>query len=120
MQPKTTTSERWQFSAAVLLPVVLALGITAASVLGFVFWSTANIDARALERQSTMFEHVIQAQRARLEHELASIAARDDTVVNTKLMFNFNWVDRNIGQWMYQFFGHNRVVILNAIAQPLD
>jgi diguanylate cyclase (GGDEF)-like protein len=119
MQLQTSTLERWQFSAAVLLPVVLALVITAASVLGFVFWSTANIDARALERQSTMFEHVIEAQRERLEHELASIAARDDTVVNTKLMFNANWVDRNIGRWMYQFFGHNRVVILNAISQPL-
>ncbi len=119
MQTKTSTLERWQFSAAVLLPVVLALVITAAGVLGFIFWSTASIDERALERQSTMFEHVIETRRTRLEHELASIAARDDTVVNTKLMFNANWVDRNIGQWMYQFFGHNRIVILDAIAQPL-
>jgi sensor domain CHASE-containing protein len=119
MQSKTSTLERWQFSAAVLLPVVLALGITAAGVLGFVFWSTASIDERALERQTTMFEHVIETRRARLEHELASIAARDDTVVNIRLMFNFNWVDRNIGQWMHRFFGHNRVVILDAIAQPL-
>jgi diguanylate cyclase (GGDEF)-like protein len=119
MQPQTSPLERWQFSAAVLLPVVLALVITAASVLGFVFWSTANIDARALERQSTMFEHVIEARRTRMEHELASVAARDDTLVNTRLMFNFNWVDRNIGQWMHQFFGHNRIVILDSIAQPL-
>lgn len=119
MQSKTSTLERWQFSAAVLLPVVLALLITAAGVLGFVFWSTASIDERALERQSTMFQHVIEARRARLQHELASIAARDDTVVNTRLMFNFNWVDRNIGQWMYQYFGHHRIVILDAIAQPL-
>ena len=119
MQSKTSTLERWQFSAAVLLPVVLALFITAAGVLGFVFWSTASIDERALERQSTMFEHVIEARRARLQHELASVAARDDAVVNTRLMFNFNWVDRNIGQWMHRFFGHNRVVILDSIAQPL-
>ncbi len=119
MQSQSSTIERWQFSAAVLLPVVLALVITAAAVLGFVFWSTANIDARALERQSTMFEHVIEARRIGLEHELASVAARDDTVVNTKLMFSQNWVDRNVGRWMYQFFGHNRIVVLDDIAQPL-
>jgi len=119
MQSKTSTLERWQFSAAVLLPVVLALVITAAAVLGFVFWSTANIDERALEQQSTMFEHVIEARRTRLEHELASVAFRDDAVVNTRLMFNANWVDRNIGRWMHEFFGHNRIVVLDATAQPL-
>jgi diguanylate cyclase (GGDEF)-like protein len=119
MQPKTSTLERWQFSAAVLLPVVLALVITAAAVLGFVFWSTANIDERALERQSAMFRQVIEARRTQLEHELASVAVRDDTVVNTRLMFNFNWVDRNLGKWMHEFFGHNRIVVLDALAQPL-
>ena len=119
MQPKTSTLKRWQFSAAVLLPVVLALVITAATVLGFVFWSTANIDERALERQSAMFEQIIEASRTRLEHELASVAVRDDTVVNTRLTFNFTWVDRNLGRWMHEFFGHNRIVVLDALAQPL-
>ena len=119
MQPKTSTLERWQFSAAVLLPVVLALVITAAAVLGFVFWSTASIDQRALERQTAMFEQVIEARRARLAHELASVASWDDAVVNTRLMFNFNWVDSNLGKWMYDFFGHNRSVVLDSLTQPL-
>ena len=119
MQPKTSTLERWQFSAAVLLPVVLALVITAAAMLGFVFWSTANIDERALDRQSAMFGQVIEARRDQLEHELASVAVRDDTVTNTRLAFNFNWVDRNIGRWMHEFFGHSRIVVLDTAAQPL-
>ena len=119
MQPKTSTLERWQFSAAVLLPVVLALVITAAAVLGFVFWSTANIDERALERQNAMVAQVIEAHRTQLEHELASVAVSDETVVNTRLMFNFNWADRNLGKWMHEFFGHNRIVVLDALAQPL-
>lgn len=119
MQAKTSTLERWQFAASVLLPVVLALVITAAAVLGFVFWSTASIDERALERQSAIFEQVIETRRARLEHELASVAFRDDTVVNTRLMFNANWVDRNIGQWMFKFFDHDKIVVLDAAAQPL-
>jgi len=119
MQRKTSTLERWQFSAAVLLPVVLALVITATAVLGFIFWSTANIDERALERQNAMFAQLIEARRTRLEHELASVAVSDETVVNTRLMFNFNWADRNLGRWMHEFFGHNRIVVLDALAQPL-
>src|SRR5690606_1991501 len=119
MQPKTSTLKRWQFAAAVLLPVVLALVITAATVLGFVFWSTANIDERALERQSAMFEQIIEASRTRLEHELASVAVRDDTVINTRLTFDFAWADRNLGRWMHEFLGHNRIVVLDTLAQPL-
>ena len=111
--------ERWQFSASVLLPVVLALGITAAAVLGFVFWSTANIDERAAVRQSEMLQQVIQTRRSQLIRELSSIASKDDAVVNTKLMFNFNWVDNNLGRWMYNFFGHQRTMVFGADNQPL-
>lgn len=117
MQPKTL--ERWQFSASVLLPVILALVITAAAVLGFVFWSTANIDQRAVERQSSMVSQVIEARRLRVQHDLESVAIWDDAVVNTRLMFNFNWVDVNLGTWMHDFFGHNRSVILDANGTPI-
>ncbi|UJW87043.1 putative bifunctional diguanylate cyclase/phosphodiesterase [Devosia sp. SL43] len=117
MQPKTL--ERWQFSASVLLPVILALVITAAAVLGFVFWSTANIDQRALERQSSMVAQVIEARRAQVQHDLESVAIWDDAVVNAKLYFNFDWVDSNLGAWMYEFFGHNRSVIIGADGTPI-
>jgi diguanylate cyclase (GGDEF)-like protein len=117
MQSKTI--ERWQFSASVLLPVILALVITAAAVLGFVFWSTANIDQRAVERQSSMVSQVIEARRLRVQHDLESVAIWDDAVVNTRLMFDFDWVDVNLGVWMYDFFGHNRSMILDAGNRPL-
>jgi diguanylate cyclase (GGDEF)-like protein len=119
MQAKTSTLERWQFSASVLLPVVLTLGITAAAVLGFVFWSTANIDDRAAVRQSEMLQQVMQTRRSQLIRELSSVASKDDAVVNTKLMFNFNWVDNNLGRWMHDFFGHQRTMVFGADNQPL-
>jgi diguanylate cyclase (GGDEF)-like protein len=117
MQPKTL--ERWQFSASVLLPVILALVITAAAVLGFVFWSTANIDQRAVERQGAMVAQVIEARRAQVLHDLESVAIWDDAVVNTKLTFNFEWVNSNLGAWMFEFFGHNRSIILGPDNMPL-
>lgn len=119
MQPKTPSLERWQFSATVLLPVVLALITTAAAVLGFVVWSTANIDQRALERQSLMVSQVMETKRERMLHDLESVAIWDDAVVNTKLLFNFNWVHANLGRWMYEFFGHDRSIVLDAGNRPL-
>ena len=119
MPPKSSTLERWQFSTAVLLPVILALGITAAAVLGFVFWSTANIDQRSLERQRSMVSQVIEARRQGIQHDLESVAIWDSAVLNAGLMFNFNWVDINLGRWMHDFFGHDRSAVLDAANAPL-
>ncbi|WP_332693913.1 putative bifunctional diguanylate cyclase/phosphodiesterase [Devosia sp.] len=119
MPSKTSTLERRHFSAAFLLPVVLALGITAVATLGFVLWSTASIDQRSLERQTKMIHEVMDARRARLIHELASVGVWDDSVVNTRLMFNFNWVHINLGTWTQEFFGHHQTVVFDGANRPL-
>jgi len=119
MPQKTSTIDRWQFSAAVLLPVVLALVITAASVLSFVLWSTTNIDERALERQSAMVSQVIENQRQKMVREIESVAIWDDAIINTRLAFNLNWVEDNLGVWVHDFYGHDAVVILDGSDEPL-
>ncbi|WDQ99421.1 EAL domain-containing protein [Devosia sp. J2-20] len=119
MHQKTSTRDRWQFSAAVLLPVVLALVITAASVLAFVVWSTNNIDQRALERQSAMAAQVIESQRETMERELTSVAVWDDAIINTRLAFNQTWVASNLGVWLHDFYGHDAVVIFDGKDDPL-
>ena len=113
-----TTAHRWQFSTSVLLPVVLTLVVTVAAVLGFTLWSTANIDERALERQTRMVAHVLSAQRDQISHDQESVAIWDDALSATKLAPNPDWVDNNLGVWMYDFFGHNRSVVLDAGNQP--
>ncbi|MBU1336218.1 MAG: EAL domain-containing protein [Alphaproteobacteria bacterium] len=119
MPSETSTLERWHFSAAILLPVVLALGVTAAATFGFVLWSTAGIDQRALERQANMIHEVMDARQDQLIHELGSVAIWDDSVINTRLMFNFNWVNTNLGAWPQEFFGHDQTVVLDGTNLPL-
>lgn len=112
MQTKSSTFDRWQFSSAVLLPVVMALVITAGAVLGFVFWSTAGIDQRALERQSSMVAQVIAAKRSGVQHDLESVTIWDDAVASAHISFDFDWVHMNLGVWMNDFFGHNRTMVV--------
>jgi len=118
MQPKSTL-QNWQFSASVLLPVVVTLIIIAAAVLGFVFWSTADIDQRALGRQSTMVAHVLSTKRTQMVQEQQSVAVLDDAVINTKLVFNATWVHHSIGKWLHDFYGHDRVAVLGPGDKPL-
>ena len=119
MQPISSIRQRWRFSAAVLLPVVLVLVITAVAVLGYVFWSTAEIDQRALRRQTAMIGQVLEARRLAVQHDLESVAIWDDAVINTGIAFDFDWVQSNLGAWMYDFFGHNRIAVLDGANRPL-
>ncbi len=119
MQSKSTTAQRWQFSTSVLLPVILTMVATAAAVLGFTLWSTANIDERALERQSRMVAHVLSAQRNQIRHDQQGVAIWDDALLATKLAPDRAWIDKNLGVWMHDFFGHDRSVVLDAGNQPI-
>ncbi|UXN75268.1 hypothetical protein N8D56_10770 [Devosia sp. A8/3-2] len=119
MQAQTSTTERWHFITAVLLPVVPALVATAAAVIGFVFWSTSTIDQRAIERQTTMVTRVLRAKRDLMLKDRGGIAIWDEAVLHAGQSFDHDWVHANMGLWMHSFFGHDRSVVLDAQNQPL-
>ncbi len=110
---------RWQFQASVLAPVVLSLLVTAATVLAFVLWSSGDLDDRSLQREMKLASHILVEEASKIPHDQKSVAIWDDAVVNTKLQFNFAWVDNNLGSWMYSYFGHNRAFVLNDADKPI-
>ncbi len=119
MSSSPPQTQSWQFSTNILLPVVLALLVLAAGVVGFVLWSTADVDSRALTQQSTIVSKVMAAQLSGLTNDRESVTIWDDAVHNTKQDFNFDWVDANLGQWMYQSEGSNQIVVLDAVNTPI-
>jgi diguanylate cyclase (GGDEF)-like protein len=116
---KTSRASRWRFSAAVLLPAVLALLVTVGLVIAFMFWASGGVDQRSWERQSKLVEHVIKRELARIPRDQESITIWDDAVQYTKVGFDPQWVDVNLGVWMYEYFGHDRIFILDASDQAI-
>jgi sensor domain CHASE-containing protein len=110
---------RWRFSIAVLVPAVLALLVTLALVVGFLFWASAGVDQRSLENQSQMVENLIGHELARIPHDQQSVSIWDDAVTNTAIDFDMHWIDVNLGVWMYDFFGHDKVYVLDADGRPV-
>ncbi|WDR04108.1 CHASE4 domain-containing protein [Devosia algicola] len=99
-------------SAGIMLSAVLALLIAAASVMGFVVWSTSNIDNRALAQQTEVAAKVLSARRDSLLKEQQSIAMRDDTLLHTRFDFDPVWVEQQLGTCMFAFFGHDGSILL--------
>jgi len=119
MHEETRHRRPWHFSASVLAPVIFSLVVTASGVLGFVLWSTANADTQSLQRQTQMVAHILSDQLKAVPHAQESAAVQDTAVVNTSVNFNQKWVDRNLGVWMHDYFGHDRTFVLNAEDNPV-
>ncbi len=109
----------WRFSVSVLLPVILSLVGAAAGVLGFVLWSAKGVDERALNRQANLARHVIETELQRIPHDQESVTIWDDSIYNTKLTFDADWIDTNLGIWMRDYFGHDDVLVLDDRDQPI-
>jgi diguanylate cyclase (GGDEF)-like protein len=116
---QTSRATRWRFSAGLLLVAVIALIATLALVIAFLFWASAGVDGRSLQRQTQLVEHVIQRELERIPHDQEGVAIWDDAIVNSKLSFDLPWVDLNLGNWMYEYFGHDRTFTLDGSNRPV-
>ena len=111
--------KRWQFSARVLTPSVIWLFFALAMVTGFVLWSSANVDRTSLERQTELVQAVAGQELARIPRTQESVTLWDEAIANTAVAFDKEWVDNNLGVWLYEYYGFNSVVILNEADEPI-
>lgn len=98
---------------------VLALAVFAlAMVVGFGFYAMVQADGASLERQKILFANGLRDQIATVQREQESIAVWDDSVINAKAG-NEQWMIENISVWMYTYYGHDRIYVLDAANRPI-
>ncbi len=110
---------RWRMSPAVLGPAIVFVVISAAAVVGFILWSTADLDRLTIERERQLVGHVLKEQVRKISYDQESVTIWDDAVANTQVAFDPKWVDVNLGVWMKTYFGHDRVFVLDAANNPI-
>ncbi|PTE11273.1 bifunctional diguanylate cyclase/phosphodiesterase [Mesorhizobium helmanticense] len=102
----------------VTLTVLALAAFALAMVVGFGFYAMMQADRASLERQKIFFANGLQDQIAAVEREQESIAVWDDSVINAKAG-NQQWMAENISVWMYSYYGHNRIYVLDAANRPV-
>jgi diguanylate cyclase (GGDEF)-like protein len=113
MRFKPRLLQRWQFSVSVIAPAAAFLVLTAAVVLGFVIWTTRGVDERAMARETRLAATAVQRQIAEIPRAQESVAIWDDTIQNTRVTFNQEWLDNNLGVWMWEFYGFDAVAVID-------
>ncbi|RWD64979.1 MAG: EAL domain-containing protein [Mesorhizobium sp.] len=103
-----------QVTLTVLTLAVFALFI----VVGFGVYATAQADDVSLERQKIFIADGLKDQIASVQREQESVSVWDDAITNVRAG-NQTWIEENLSVWMYTYYGHNQVYILDAADHPV-
>jgi diguanylate cyclase (GGDEF)-like protein len=111
-------SSVWRFSYRVVLPVVAAVGITVATVAGFVYWSTAKSDDRALQRETHLVAQVISQQIKTLADRQNYYSNWDEAITALQEQ-DMEWFDSNLASELYGSDRFDRIYVLDPDARAL-
>jgi diguanylate cyclase (GGDEF)-like protein len=92
--------------------------LVGAVLLGTLYWSAAEIDEVAAERQKGLATLVVSKIQSSVAHDQESATVWDDAVIKTKDL-DRDWLDANLGRWMNTYFSHDAAVVLSANGQPI-
>lgn len=97
----------------------IAFAVTLVAVLGsFGWWAASRIDDRSIARETRAVNAGLHEIALRLPVEQDSSAIWDDAVVNLRVG-NEPWIAENLAEWMSEFFGHDRVYLLDPANRPI-
>jgi diguanylate cyclase (GGDEF)-like protein len=111
---------KWRFSTGILLPI--GGGALAAVALATIalFWAVYQSNSISVERQIRTTRHTINSRIDELVKQQQIVAVWDPAVLEfNKTAPDWQWIDDNMGVWLNQMFGHDRVYIVNARDEPV-
>lgn len=114
----STRAHRSPLTYQVTLTVLALAAFALVMVVGFGFYAAVQADHVSLERQKIFFANGLQDQIAAVEREQESVSVWDDAVTNAK-SGNQTWMAENLSVWMYSYYGHNRVYVLDDANRPI-
>jgi diguanylate cyclase (GGDEF)-like protein len=120
-QSYSSAFSNWRFSTRILLPVA-AVTFAALSLAAFsIFWAVRESNDISVERQLKTTDRTIRAIVGELAQQQEMVAVWNDTVEQVKKPeLDLDWIDANLGPWLYRTFGQDQVFILNARDEPID
>ncbi len=111
-------TRRRRFSAAVLLPIAVTLIGTMVFVALVVRYAAGTVDAIALDRQTRLVERAVTDGIKAINREQESVTIWDEAIQRLRA-HDLDWLDSNLGVWLYGYFHMDRVFILDGTNRPV-
>src|SRR5690606_467691 len=97
----------------------LAFGIVLTIGLGcFGWWAASRIDDRSTQRETRAISRGLKEIVDRVSVDQETSTVWDESVINLRIN-NEAWLAENLAEWISEYFGHDRVYILDPANRPI-
>lgn len=113
--------KRWQGDQLFRVPMYLSAATVALTIIllgAMAYLAAHESDEVARGRLHQVVEYALGKSIEKVPYDQESVAIWDDAVKNVKT-FDAKWVDINLGVWMYDYFKHDRIYVVNDEDQVL-
>jgi sensor domain CHASE-containing protein len=117
---KLSDGFRRNFVREVILPLVAILVLTFAGAGVGLFWGTSLSNEQARDQQQRMIEASFSQSLNEHLRQLRSLTRWSPLADQLALgVPDQNWLDQNIGGWLYDMFDHQLILLMDRNNQPL-
>lgn len=111
---------RRNFIREVLLPLVAILLLTFAGAGTGLFWGTSLSNKEAQAQQKRMLQASFSQTRAEHLRQLHSLSSWQPLEVHlATAQTDRTWLDGNVGNWLFEMFGHQLIMVTDSNNKPL-
>jgi len=103
-----------------IIPMAGLMLLVGAAMIAVILYSARTMDENVVRSHTELIDNSINARLARSLSELRSVAWWDEAVVKSRgATFDPDWLDLEVGIFMTQSFGHDRIMILDERNRPI-
>lgn len=114
-----TKTYQWRFVFRVLLPVLIGVVATFGIVAGLVYLSAQKSDEQAFIREIKLVSNALDQQKTILRQQHADAVGWDDALSAVSVPFDFEWIEENLGENLFESHGHDLSFILDPELNPV-
>jgi len=118
MAPSSFVQSQGRFFLRTAFPILVAAIAVISLAASFVFVAAAGADQKSAEREARLFDHVIANLQSRVAHDQESATVWDDAVLAVQKRSD-DWIDINLGKWMWTYFEHDEAYVVGADDKPV-
>lgn len=118
--PVPEARARQRFFREITKPVIMASVVLTTLVAALMIWSTDHSDRIAIARQEALISNVMQQTMETIAHDQEAVTVWDEAEAAVrKQPLDFDWLDDNLGVWMFEYYGHDRIYIIDGSGSPV-
>lgn len=110
---------RKSLSVVATRAVIAACFLGALPLVGFGTWAMIQVDRQAVEREERLLRRGLEAATAEVSYEQESVTFWNDAVIRARAR-DQEWLANNLGEWMHDYYGHDRAYVLDERDQAFD